>query len=74
MIKRYFAQKEDIQLNDQLLSIRDIEYALKLGHTKTSELISAGEIETFRIGWRSMTTPELLRKFIDRQISEQVAT
>jgi len=60
-------------LNDQLLSIRDIESALKLGHTKTSELISAGEIETFRIGRRRMTTPALLRKFIDGKIKEQVA-
>jgi len=34
-------------MNDQLLTVRDIESALNLGHTKTHELISAGEIETF---------------------------
>ena len=64
---------EDTQLNDQLLTVRDIESTLRLGHTKTSELISAGEIETFTIGRRRMTTPTLLQKFIDRMIEEQVA-
>ena len=61
-------------MNDQLLSVRDIETALKLGHTKTSELIKAGEIETFTIGSRRMTTPALLKKFIDGKIKEQVVT
>lgn len=60
-------------MNDQLLTVRDIESALKLGHTKTYELIRAGEIETFTIGSRRMTTPALLRKFIDGKIKEQVA-
>ncbi len=59
-------------MNDQLLTVRDIESALKLGHTKTHELIRAGEIETFTIGSRRMTTPALLRKFIDGKIKEQV--
>ena len=63
---------EETQLNDQLLSVRDIESALNLGHTKTSQLISEGEIETFTIGRRRMTTPALLQKFIDRKIQEQV--
>ena len=72
-MKMQFAQMEETQLNDQLLSVRDIESALNLGHTKTSELISAGEIETFMIGRRRMTTPTLLQKFIDRMIKEHVA-
>ena len=59
-------------MNDQLLTVRDIESALKLGHTKTSELISRGEIKTFTIGRRRMTTPALLQKFIDGKIKEQV--
>ena len=67
-----FRKTEETQLNDQLLSVRDIEAALKLGHTKTYELIKAGEIETFTIGSRRMTTPSLLRKFIDGKIKEQV--
>ena len=59
-------------MNYQLLTVRDIESALNLGHTKTHELISAGEIETFTIGRRRMTTPTLLQKFINRMIEEQL--
>ena len=59
-------------MNDQLLTVRDIESQLKLGHTKTYELIKAGEIETFTIGSRRMTTPTLLQKFIDGKIREQL--
>ena len=58
-------------MNAELLTVRDIESALKLGHTKTYELIKAGEIETFTIGSRRMTTPTLLQKFIDGKIKEQ---
>ena len=57
-------------MNDQLLTVRDIESWLKLGHTKTYELIKAGEIETFTIGRRRMSTPALLQKFIDRKIQD----
>ena len=71
-MKSQFAQMEETQLNNQLLSVRDIETTLNLGHTKTYELINAGEIETFTIGRRRMTTPALLRKFIDGKINEQV--
>ncbi len=63
----------DHLLNDELLSFKDIESKLNLGHTKTYELIKTGEIETFTIGSRRMTTPSLLRKFIDGKIKEQVA-
>ena len=78
LMKTKFAQMEETQLtdyllNDELLSVKDIESALKLGHTKTYELIKAGEIETFTIGSRRMTTPALLRKFIDGKIREQAA-
>ncbi len=59
-------------MDNQLLTVRDISSTLKLGHTKTYELINAGEIETFTIGSRRMTTPALLKKFIDGKIKEQV--
>ncbi len=60
-------------MNEQLLTIRDISSTLKIGHTKTYELINAGEIETFTIGRRRMSTPALLQKFIDQKIQEQIA-
>ena len=56
-----------------LLSVKDIEETLKLGHTKTSELIACGEIETFKIGRLRRTTPALLQKFIDLKIEDQLA-
>ena len=59
-------------MDNQLLTVRDISSTLKLGHTKTYELINAGEIETFTIGRRRMSTPALLQKFIDGKIKEQV--
>ena len=61
-------------VNNHLLTVKEIESALKLGHTKTAELISTGEIETFTIGRRRMTTPDLLQKFIDQKLAEQVAS
>ena len=64
----------DHLLNDELLSVKDIESKLKLGHTKTYELIKAGEIQTFTIGSRRMSTPALLKKFIVGKIKEQVVT
>lgn len=60
-------------LDAQLLTIREIEATLKLGHTKTAELIAHGEIETFKIGSRRLTTTDLLQKFISRTIEEQTA-
>ena len=60
-------------MNSQLLTVREIESALRLGHTKTAELIACGEIKTFKIGRRRLTTPDMLQGFIERKIEEQVA-
>ena len=56
-----------------LLTVREIEDTLNLGHTKTAELIRTGEIETLKIGSRRLTTPEALDKFIQRKLKEQAA-
>ena len=53
-------------MNTELLSIRDIEEALKLGHTKVCELIADGDIESIKIGRRRLATPEAIDKFITR--------
>lgn len=60
-------------MNDQLLTVKDIESTLKLGHTSVYQLIRTGEIETFTIGRRRMSTPALLQKFIDGKIRDQAA-
>ena len=64
---------EELVNTSPLLSVKDIEDTLKLGHTKTAELIACGEIKTFKIGRRRLTTPDMLQGFIDRKIEEQVA-
>jgi len=50
--------------------VKDIEIALQLGHTKVSELIRTGEIKTFKIGRRRLTTPKALKKFIERKLND----
>ncbi len=60
-------------ITNSLLSVKDIENTLKLGHTKTAELIARGEIKTFKIGRRRLTTADLLQGFIDQKIEEQAA-
>ena len=60
-------------ITSPLLSVKDIEDTLKLGHTKTAELIACGEIKTFKIGRRRLTTPDMLQGFIERKIEEQTA-
>ena len=57
------------QLEPRLISVKDIESALQLGHTKVSELIRTGEIESIKIGRRRMSTPEALKKFIERKFN-----
>ena len=54
-------------MEQQLLTVKEIQSALRLGHTRIYELINSGEIETFKIGRRRMATAEALDKFIKRQ-------
>lgn len=58
-------------MTDELLDVKDIEAILGLGHTKTTELIAKGEIQSFKIGRRRKATQEALQEFIDRKIEEQ---
>ena len=57
-------------MNTQLLTVKDIESSLQLGHTKTAELIRTKQIETFKIGRRRMATPDALEKFIQQKLEE----
>ena len=40
----------EIEMITQLLSVKEIEQSLGLGHTKTAELIRTGEIQSIRLG------------------------
>ena len=57
-------------LNTQLLTIRELEDTLKLGHTKTYELINAGEIQTLKIGRRRLAVQKSVENFISRMIKD----
>ena len=54
-------------MNTKLLSLKDTEAALNLGHTKVCELIADGDIESIKIGRRRLITPEAISKFIARR-------
>ena len=53
-------------MNTKLLSVKDIEDALNLGHTKVCELIADGDIESIKVGRRRLITPDALDHFIGR--------
>ena len=60
-------------MNIKLITVKEIEATLSLGHTKIAELIRTGELETLKIGRRRYTTPAMLEAFIERKIAEQAA-
>ena len=60
-------------MNIKLITVKEIEATLSLGHTKIAELIRTGELETLKIGRRRYTTPAMLEAFIERMIAEQAA-
>lgn len=56
----------------ELLSIKDIQSALKLGRTKVCELIADGDIESIKIGRRRLTTPDAIDRFIARMAAGEL--
>ena len=63
----------EMEMITQLLSVKEIEQSLGLGHTKTSELIRTGEIQSIKIGRSRRSTPEWISEFIQRKLKEQAA-
>ncbi len=53
-------------MNTKLLSLKETEAALNLGHTKVCELIADGDIESIKVGRRRLITPEAIDRFIER--------
>ncbi len=51
-------------MDAKLLSVKDTEETLNLGHTKVCELIADGDIESIKIGRRRLVTPEAIDRFI----------
>jgi excisionase family DNA binding protein len=55
---------------DRLFRVKEASDLLAIGHTKTWELIGAGELRTIRIGERGVRIPE---SEISRFVRERVA-
>ena len=53
-------------MKTMLLSLKETEAALNLGHTKVCELVADGDIESIKIGRRRLITPEAIDRFIER--------
>ena len=51
-------------MDTKLLSIKDTEETLNLGHTKVCELIADGDIASIKVGRRRLVTPEAIDRFI----------
>lgn len=45
-------------------SMKEVEQALGISHSKLYELISAGKLKTFEIGTRRLATPDALGELI----------
>ncbi len=56
-------------MNSKLLSVKDTEETLNLGHTKVCELIADGDIQSMKVGRRRLITPEAIDRFIERMVA-----
>lgn len=56
-------------MNASLLSIKDTEEALSLGHTKVCELIADGDIKSIKVGRRRLIPPTAIEEFIAQRLA-----
>lgn len=56
-------------MNTSLLSIKDTEEALNLGHTKVCELIADGDIKSIKVGRRRLIPPTAIEEFIAQRLA-----
>jgi excisionase family DNA binding protein len=47
------------------MTVKEVATELRLGHTKTYELIASGQLPAVRIGRSVRVTPQALREFIE---------
>jgi excisionase family DNA binding protein len=59
-----------LSADDEAVDIPGVKKTLKIGHTKTYELIRSGELPTFKIGNRRLTTRRILNEYIRKKLSE----
>ena len=58
-------------MNTQLLTVKEIEENLRLGHTKVAEIIRTGELKTVKIGRSRRSTTAWLEEFIQVLLERQ---
>ena len=56
-------------MNASLLSIKETEEALNLGHTKVCELIADGDIKSIKVGRRRLIPPTAIEEFIAQRLA-----
>ena len=59
---------EESELYACLLSIKDAEERLNLGHTKVCELIADGDLKSIKIGRRRLIPPFAIEEFISERL------
>lgn len=59
-----------LQPDDEVVDMKEAKRTLKIGHTKTYDLIGSGELRTFKIGRRRLTTRGILNELIRTKLSE----
>ena len=57
-------------MNASLLSIKDTEEALNLGHTKVCELIADSDIKSIKVGRRRLIPPTAIEEFIAQRLAD----
>ena len=57
-----------------LLSIKDVENELGLGHTKVCNLIAEGELESIKVGRRRLIPKKSLEKFVEKYLEKHLET
>ena len=58
-------------VTENLLTIKDVEARLKLGHTKVTELVISGELPSLKIGRNRRVRPEDLNTFIEELLIQE---
>ena len=59
-----------IDVDDEAIDVEEIKSTLKIGHTKVFELFRTGEIPTFTIGRRRLSTRRKLNEYMQKKLSE----
>jgi excisionase family DNA binding protein len=66
----HFSDWRARKLNVSLLSVKDAEEILSLGHTKVCELIADGDLKSIKIGRRRLIPQVAIEEFICERLAK----